>query len=143
MAKVFDEKIKFFIVTTLVADTKQYKNKMIKFTCLFTLVLSASFLSCNKREKASNINYHRSIPYPESDLIEKFEFTSEPSRYPGSGSDMHWWTWGADDAVYIADDDGKNFGGPSNYAHLLKITGVPPKHKAETVQISWIFPSVK
>jgi hypothetical protein len=33
---------------------------------------------------------------------------------------MHWWTWGIDDAIYVLDDDGKNFGGPINYAHVLK-----------------------
>ncbi|MEO5602081.1 MAG: hypothetical protein ABIR06_14265 [Cyclobacteriaceae bacterium] len=40
---------------------------------------------------------------------------------------------GADDAVYMADDDGKNFDGPWNYAHVLKITGIPPNHQVETV----------
>jgi hypothetical protein len=72
-------------------------------------------------------------PYPASDLIESFRWTSEATRYPGSGSDMHWWTWGIDDAIYVLDDDGKNFGGPINYAHVLKVTGIPPKHKVETV----------
>jgi hypothetical protein len=113
--------------------TEQYNNRMIKFTCLFTLLLSASLLSCKKQEKASNQTYHRSIPYPESDLIASFQWTSEPYRYPGSGSDMHWWTWGIDDAIYVLDDDGKNFGGPINYAHVLKVTGTPPNHKVETV----------
>lgn len=100
-----------------------------------SLLALASFsllLSCNRPE-SSGINYHRPIPYPESDLIKKFEFTSAPSRYPGTGSDMHWWTWGPDNAVYVADDDGENFGGPSNYAHVLKITGIPPNHEVETV----------
>jgi hypothetical protein len=46
---------------------------------------------------------------------------------------MHWWTWGIDDAIYVLDDDGKNFGGPMNYAHVLKVTGIPPDHKVETV----------
>jgi hypothetical protein len=46
---------------------------------------------------------------------------------------MHWWTWGIDDAVYVLDDDGKNFGGPINYAHVLRVTGIPPDHTVETV----------
>ncbi|HZH38337.1 MAG TPA: DUF4185 domain-containing protein [Flavisolibacter sp.] len=104
---------------------------MIKPACL-TLLLCASLLSCNN-QKVSTGTYHRAMPYPESDLIEKLVFTSEPMRYPGSGSDMHWWTWGVDDAVYVLDDDGKNFGGPINYAHVLKVTGIPPDHQVETV----------
>jgi hypothetical protein len=106
---------------------------MIKLTYFLILAGIAFLSSCNRQEKTSSINYHRPIAYPESDLIEKFEFTSPPSRYPGTGTDMHWWTWAADDAIYLADDDGENFGGPSNYAHVLRITGVPPKHQVETV----------
>lgn len=75
----------------------------------------------------------RSINYPKSKLIAKFEWTSKPYSYPGTGSDMHWWTLGADSALYVLDDDGSNFNGARNYAHLLKITGIPPKHKVETV----------
>ncbi|TAG40960.1 MAG: DUF4185 domain-containing protein [Cytophagia bacterium] len=81
----------------------------------------------------SAIKYHRQIKYPESNLIAKFEWTTDPEKYPGTGSDMHWWTWGIDDAIYVIEDDGSNFGGPGNYAHLLKVTGVPPKHKVETI----------
>jgi hypothetical protein len=73
------------------------------------------------------------MPYPESDLIASFKWNSEPYRYPGTGSDMHWWTWGIDDAIYVLDDDGKNFEGPINYAHLLKVNRTPPNHKIETV----------
>jgi ligand-binding sensor domain-containing protein len=70
---------------------------------------------------------------PESDLIASFKWNLEPSRYPGSGSDMHWWTWGTDDAIYVLDDDGKNLGGPINYARVLRVNGTPPDHKVETV----------
>jgi len=85
-------------------------------------------------EQKKEVNkYHRQMPYPESDLITSFEWNSKPYRYQGTGSDMHWWTWGIDDAIYVLDDDGKNFGGISNYAHVLKITGIPPQHKVETV----------
>ena len=104
----------------------------------YFLFLSYSLLfivSCadTKKSVVNTINTTRKMPYPQSDYITSFKWTSEPSRYPGSGSDMHWWTWGIDDAVYVLDDDGKNFGGPINYAHVLKVTGIPPNHKAETV----------
>lgn len=81
----------------------------------------------------STLAYHRKIAYPESDLIARFEWTGEPYKYPGTGSDMHWWTLGIDKALYVVDDDGSNFGGPGNYAHLLKVTGIPPNHRVETV----------
>ena len=44
---------------------------------------------------------------------------------------MHWHAWGADDALYFADDDGANFGNPWNFAHLLKATGDPPDFHLE------------
>jgi hypothetical protein len=83
--------------------------------------------------KSPEVTLHRSIPYPQSKLIKSLVWESEPSRYEGTGSDMHWWTWGIDGGVYVIDDDGANFGGPGWYAHLLKATGVPPNHKVETV----------
>ena len=91
------------------------------------------FSSCNYQKHTSNTKIHRAIRYAQSDLIEKFEFIGAPYRYPGTGSDMHWWTWAADNTLLVADDDGENFDGPSNYAHLLRITGIPPHHKVETV----------
>ena len=86
----------------------------------------------------STLNSHsqvipRNTGYPKSDLIDSFKWSSEPYKYPGTGSDMHWWTWGIDDAIYVLDDDGKNFGGPIKYAHVLKVTGTPPDHRIETV----------
>mgnify|MGYP002777677689 CR=1 FL=1 len=80
-----------------------------------------------------DLKLHRPLPYPRSQLIRGLEWTGSPHKYPGTGSDMHWFTWGIDDAIYIVDDDGANFGGPANYAHLLKITGIPPRHRVETV----------
>jgi hypothetical protein len=89
-------------------------------------------LSCSEPEKAVS-KYHREMPCPQSDLINSFHWTSRPYKYPGTASDMHWWTWGIDDAVYTLEDDGQNFGGPYWYAHILKITGTPPNHRVETV----------
>ena len=72
-------------------------------------------------------------PYPRSTIIAGLEWLSESSRYPGTNSDMHWWTWGDDDALYFVDDDGENFGLPWNFAHLLRATGTPPDHIVEEV----------
>ncbi len=101
------------------------KYLLLSFTFLFIIACDAT--------KKTRSKYHREIPYPESDLIDSFQWSSEAYKYPGTGSDMHWWTWGIDDAIYVLDDDGKNFGGPINYAHVLKVTGTPPNHKVETV----------
>jgi hypothetical protein len=95
------------------------------------MVLSCS--SPKERPIKANAKFHREIPYPKSDLIESLQWTSEPYKYPGTASDMHWWTWGIDDAIYTVEDDGSNFGGRYWYAHLLRVTGIPPNHKVETV----------
>lgn len=89
------------------------------------------FNACSPKEKISKL--HREIPYPKSELIKSLIWESQPSRYPGSGTDMHWWTWGIDSSVYVIDDDGANFGGPGWYAHLLRSKGVPPHHEVKTV----------
>ena len=68
-----------------------------------------------------------------SDRLRSWEWTSSSQRYPGTNSDMHWWTWGSDDALYFVDDDGQNFGRPWNFAHLLRVTGTPPDHVIEEV----------
>ncbi len=99
---------------------------------IFYLLLTIFILPCNA-QKAVIGKYHRPMPYPQSNLISGFEWTSKPYRYPGTGSDMHWWTWGIDDAIYVLDDDGKNFDGPINYAHVLKVTGTPPNHSVKTI----------
>ena len=71
--------------------------------------------------------------YPRSRLLAGLEWTGPAHKYPGSGTDMHWHTWGSDGALYVVDDDGSNFGLPWNFAHLLRVTGQPPHHKVEEV----------
>ncbi|MEJ7587171.1 MAG: DUF4185 domain-containing protein [Ferruginibacter sp.] len=95
------------------------------------MLLMLFFTACSP--KINTLTLHRKISYPESKLIKRLVWESEPSRYPGSGTDMHWWTLGIDSNLYLIDDDGANFGGPGWYAHLLKASGVPPGHKVETV----------
>lgn len=97
---------------------------------LFFCLTSCFALGCHS--KNIELKLHRPIDHAPSKFIEKFELIAQPYRYPGSGSDMHWWTWGIDGNGYVIDDDGKNFDGPDWYAHLLKVTGVPPKHKVVT-----------
>lgn len=82
----------------------------------------------------------RKLPYPRSKLFSGLEWTGEPSKYPGTASDMHWCTWGTDDALYVVDDDGSNFGQKYEYAdgtwtfgHLLRVTGVPPHHHIDVL----------
>jgi len=77
----------------------------------------------------------RLLYYPSSDLLAGLEWTGEPTRYPGSGTDMHWWTWGDDDALYFVDDDGSNFGARWHYAHFLRATGTPPNFTLEEVSL--------
>jgi hypothetical protein len=89
------------------------------------------FVACSP--KVATLPLHRPISYPQSKLIKGLVWESGPSKYPGSGTDMHWWTWGIDSSIYVVDDDGANFGGPGWYAHVLKSTGIPPNHKVETV----------
>ena len=100
---------------------------LFRIAALVIVLLTA----CTRKD--TTMQLHRKIPYPESKLIESLLWESEPSKYPGSGTDMHWWTWGIDGNVYVIDDDGANFGGPGWYAHLLRSTGIPPNHKVETV----------
>ena len=102
------------------------------FSLFKVLTLFVVFFSACSTRKAT-VTLHREIAYPQSKLIKRLVWESEPSKYPGSGTDMHWWTWGIDSSIYVIDDDGANFGGPGWYAHLLKATGVPPNHKVETV----------
>ena len=46
---------------------------------------------------------------------------------------MHYWSWGADDCLYVVSCDGSNFGHPWARGALLKIKGTPPGHKVEQV----------
>jgi hypothetical protein len=75
----------------------------------------------------------RPLPAPRSQTFTGLRWTAAPTRYPGTASDMHWWTWAADGSVYLVDDDGKNFGGPWSFSHFLKVTGTPPDHKVESL----------
>jgi hypothetical protein len=104
------------------------KNTLLLLSLCSTALLL--FSTCASRQ---NLNLHRTIKYTQSKFIQSFTWTGEPVRYPGTASDMHWFSWGVDDAIYVVDDDGSNFGGPQNYAHVLKITGTPPNHQVETV----------
>src|SRR5688572_21620861 len=67
-------------------------------------LMFAIYIACGSSPAAEQP--HRPIPYPRSAVIERLVWESRPSRYPGSGSDMHWWTWGIDGATYVVDDDG-------------------------------------
>jgi hypothetical protein len=75
----------------------------------------------------------RPLPYPPSKVLRGLEWTSEPHRYPGIHSDMHWQTWGADDAIYSVDGDGGSTDVKDYYGSLSRITGTPPNHKVELV----------
>jgi len=75
----------------------------------------------------------RVMAYPPSPLMRGLEWAGPALRYPGSGSDMHWWAWGDDDALYFVDDDGRNFGSDYYFANLLRATGQPPDFKLELV----------
>jgi hypothetical protein len=86
------------------------------------------------------IMVERTLPYPRSEIIEALEWVGPASRYPGTGTDMHWYAWAADDAVYVVDDDGENFGNGWNFAHFLRITGTPPNHHVEELST---FPELK
>ena len=74
---------------------------------------------------------NRTLPYPRSQVVTGLEWLAPAAKYPGTGTDMHWHAWGADDALYFVDDDGANFGNPWNFAHLLKATGDPPDFHLE------------
>ncbi len=104
----------------------------LKLFIWFSALFSCFDLSVVQAQNL-DINPAHTIPYPKSELIKQLVWTSAPYTNPGTGSDMHWWTWGADDNLYVLDDDGANFGGPDTYAHLLKIKGTPPHHHVETV----------
>jgi hypothetical protein len=75
----------------------------------------------------------RPLPYAPSRVLASLTWTSEPHRYPGIDSDMHWQTWGADGAIYSVDGDGRFFAGPDSYASLARIAGTPPEHRIELV----------
>ncbi len=101
---------------------------------IFSLLVLLTFLcTLNGFSQLTPQKIQRKINYPKSKLIQKFEWASEPAKYPGTASDMHWWTWGMDDAIYTLEDDGENFGGRYWYAHILKATGTPPNLRVQTL----------
>ena len=75
----------------------------------------------------------RPLPYPPSTLLHGLEWTSEPHLYPGVQSDMHWQTWGADDAIYSVDGDGQFHGTGDYYVSLSRITGTPLDHRIDLI----------
>lgn len=75
----------------------------------------------------------RALPYPPSTITAGLEWLAPARAHPGTGSDMHWYAWGDDDALYFVDDDGENFGRPWNFGHLLRVTGTPPAIDLEVV----------
>src|SRR3954454_14408745 len=82
----------------------------------------------------------RVVPYPPSALVAGLDWLAPARRYPGTGTDMHWHAWAEDDALYVVDDDGANFGGPWNFAHLLRVTGSPPAHEVREISL---FPELE
>ena len=82
----------------------------------------------------------RRSPYPPSELIAVLEWTGSPHKYPGTHTDMHWHAWAGDGSLYLVDDDGENFGNAWNFAHLLRVTGSPPRHHVEEVST---FPELR
>lgn len=75
----------------------------------------------------------RPLPCPASHVLSGLTWTSEPHRYPGIHSDMHWQTWGADDVLFSVDGDGAFPGAKDYYGSLARITGTPPDHRIELV----------
>ena len=71
----------------------------------------------------------RRLPYPNSTVVSDLEWLAPASRYPGTNSDMHWWTWSADGSLLLVDEDGRNFGSDRSNKNLLKVTGTPPDYK--------------
>ena len=109
---------------------------MYKFFPVFIFAIIV-LISNGKEEipKTSDIQAARLLPYPQSRTFSGLEWTGVPEWYPGTGSDMHWWTWGYDDNLYIIDDDGFNFDNPSSYSQLLVVSGTPPNHKIKLVNL--------
>ncbi len=62
-----------------------------------------------------------------------WSWTTVAKRYPGTGTDMHWWSVARDGSLFFVDDDGFNFGRKWNFAHLLRSTGIPPDFTLQEV----------
>lgn len=77
----------------------------------------------------------RPLPVPAHADFGSFRWTSSPHRYPGTGSDMHGWTWAADGSVIVVDEDGRNFDGPWCFGHVLQVHGRPPDHTVREIAV--------
>jgi hypothetical protein len=105
---------------------------MRKPALVFSFWMLSSVAICSDEARRSPAEMRR-LSYPPSELFAGLEWTSEPHRYPGIESDMHWQTWGADDAVYSVDGDGGFFGAEHYYFSLSRIAGTPPNHLIELI----------
>jgi len=97
-------------------------------------------VGCSGQLRVQGTVQARKLSYPPSEIFSGLEWLAPAMRYPGTNSDMHWWTWGADDALYVVDDDGNNFDFAPDWKNYLRVTGSPPHHKV--VEISQ-FPGLK
>jgi len=97
-------------------------------------------VGCSGQLRVQGTVQARKLSYPPSEIFSGLEWLAPAMRYPGTDSDMHWWTWGADDALYVVDDDGNNFDFAPDWKNYLRVTGSPPHHKV--VEISQ-FPGLK
>ena len=95
--------------------------------------ISLLFLSLCALSSLTKAAEPRPLPYPPSQILAGLEWTTGPHLYPGIQSDMHWQTWGADDAIYSVDGDGQFFGTGDYYVSLSRITGTPQEHRIELV----------
>lgn len=107
------------------------------FFCLLPLASSASLedSSTNYANPHLMLAQSRPLPYPAHPDFGSFRWTSEPHKYPGTGSDMHWWAWRSDGALIVVDEDGRNFDGPWCFGHVLEVTGAPPNHTVREIAV--------
>lgn len=68
-----------------------------------------------------------------SAILGGLAWTGPAVKHPGTGTDMHWFSWAADGALYVVDGDGRNFGQPWSFGHLLRVTGRPGALHVEEV----------
>ena len=107
--------------------TLEIQSSMNIFSISYALTLGCSMIFFTSAAELRQLNY------PPSEFITGFKWTSEPHVYPGFHSDMHWQTWGADDAIYSVDGDGEFPDAKFHFASLSRITGMPPEHRIELI----------
>ena len=92
---------------------------MNRFRASFLIALLCAACSPQK----PSLTLHRDIPYPESTLIKRLVWEGQPAKYPGTGTDMHWWTWGIDNNLYVSiyDYDWNIPGKPVHRDTLVKL----------------------